>query len=917
MRLENSPEKQYYSILVPFAEEAAGQLKKQTEESGIAIRLSDGAWEDAKGMIYTALAGAASPTLEKLMNDELSKRTALPSLAPRSYREEAAAKLFHDLKATDLLECTSPLLPALLRRRVSLWQSYMTEVFTHISEYKEKIECELLCGRSMVKITGLCGDGADVHNGGRFALHIKTVGGLFLYKPHSCRADVMYEKLTEKYFCDITRAAHSLDFGDYGFCEYIEPRSAVGREAAGKYFHNLGGLCALFQALGSTDLHYENILAQESLPVLVDVETVLTPSVKRFGNEMFFSDANFLKNDRFADSINNSLYPSGLLPYQFRNMQFSILLAEAKGRGLPEYGGRVCTVRGFETEFFGGFQDIYHRCMMIKTELSDILDEFCNAPMRRLVRNTSYYGVIRNAMLSPDALQSEQTRRAAAEKLKDYFIKYDAEQLMPIAEKEIESMLGGDIPYFYCVGGEHTLYSEGKIVFSGYIETSGVENAKIRLERLSEDELKFELELLKQSLAATPTEIKDSENSEDNQPEWANAQPVTGEEALAEAERLFDKIAEAALPVPDGGVMWLEQTNEFSPQVLNSGYAKGVGGIGLFFAMIAKLSESRRERAEMLLHDCLEYDKILCQRLDGCRGLTPEQFEPGLAGGAAGELYRLSLLSELGYEEEVAVKINSIHKSLYRLSLDHAPMDIYSGLAGLVLVMCRCPDVMDKELLSRFTECILSAKTFKEDNFPELWQTVGSRVISGFGHGMAGIGAALAAAWEVVGDDKLLCAAEDAFLFEHKIYSGQKGTWPDRRPAAGGRIMHGYCSGAPGIGLALVGCMGQKDRLPYYDEDLNRATAACLNHELLSRDGICCGNGSAAEFLLSAGEALSRPELKDAAAKILGSMKRRGYRYFKPEYTPAFRPSLFHGAAGIGAVMLRFAGPDIKSPLLR
>ena len=279
MRLENSPEKQYYSILMPAAEKATSQLKKQTEESGIAISFSDEAWEDAKGIIYTALVGAASPTLEKLMNDELSKRTALPSLAPQSYREAAAAKLLNDLKMTDLLERTSPLLPTLLGRQVSLWHSYMTEVFTHISEHKEEIRHELLRGRSMWKITGLCGDGADVHNGGRFALHIKTVGGLFLYKPHSCRADVMYEKLTEKYFSDITRAAHSLDFGDYGFCEYIEPRSAVGREAAGKYFHNLGGLCALFQALGSTDLHYENILVQESLPVLVDVETVLTLSL--------------------------------------------------------------------------------------------------------------------------------------------------------------------------------------------------------------------------------------------------------------------------------------------------------------------------------------------------------------------------------------------------------------------------------------------------------------------------------------------------------------------------------------------------------------------------------------------------------------------------------------------------------------
>ncbi|MGN0595923.1 MAG: type 2 lanthipeptide synthetase LanM [Ruminiclostridium sp.] len=910
MRSYNEFQRQHYAVLAPVAEEGLKRLK-QTLQGIAGLKFGASLWNEAGEMLLRSLCAVAYPTMEKLLIDQLSRKTAIPSLAPESYKEAASAELYEKLNSTDLLKNTSPLLPELLEQRAAMWHNYLTEAFTHIALHREEIEARLLGGKAMGAIMGLSGDGADVHNGGRFTLQIRTEGGCFLYKPHSCMADVMYEKLTAAYFSDITRGAHCLDFGEYGFCEYVTARPARTGEKICRFYYNLGGLCALFQALGSTDLHFQNILGEETTPVLVDVETVLTPTVKMFGVSSRFCSA---EKDALSDAVSNSLYQSGILPGYIKDMQYSVLLTKNRGRGLPEKDGEVCTVRDFEDSFFGGFTDIYHRCMTMKREIGQIIDEFSDAPMRRLVRNTSYYSVIQQEMLSPSALQSEETKRAALSKLDYYFIKYNAPHLLPIAKMEAECMLKGDIPYFYCNGGDLDLYCEGRAVISDYIETSGVDNAKKRLEMLSEEEMGFELAMLKQALAAAPDKLpKETVSTAEPQ----RTQPITKEEALMEAERLFDRIAAAALPIPGGGAAWLEADEGLSPKIINGGFARGTGGLSLFFAMTAKAIPSRCEQAKKLLDCCLEYDKTMRRRLDSLETISQKQFALGLAEGTGGELYRLALLWELGYKDAVSNTVDSLLKNLNKLSFEEAPVDIYAGLAGLLLVMCRYPQVRNERIMERCAEKILAAKNFKQEGFPDLWQTAGSRAISGFGHGMAGIGAALMAAWELMGDDRLLSAAQDTFLFEYEIYSEQKGAWPDRRPASGGRTMHGYCSGAPGIGLALLGCNNQKDNIPYYNENMERAINACLNRKMLMKDHICCGNGSAAEFLISAGNALGRAELPLAAGEILGGIKRNGYRYFPPEYTAAFRPSLFHGAAGTGAVMLRFAYSDLPSPLLR
>ena len=107
-----------------------------------------------------------------------------------------------------------------------------------------------------------------------------------------------------------------------------------------------------------------------------------------------------------------------------------------------------------------------------------------------------------------------------------------------------------------------------------------------------------------------------------------------------------------------------------------------------------------------------------------------------------------------------------------------------------------------------------------------------------------------------------------------------------------------------------------KNILPHWQEDLDRAIKACLTTPLLFRDHLCCGNSSAVDFLLEAGAVLNREDLTQAGRMVLSRMakrRERDYVYLPQTYKPAFTPTLFYGAAGVGYVLLRAIRQELPS----
>ena len=132
--------------------------------------------------------------------------------------------------------------------------------------------------------------------------------------------------------------------------------------------------------------------------------------------------------------------------------------------------------------------------------------------------------------------------------------------------------------------------------------------------------------------------------------------------------------------------------------------------------------------------------------------------------------------------------------------------------------------------------------------------------------------------------------------------------------------MTGWCSGAPGIGLARLGGLRQLDT-PDARRDIENAIATTLACPVQTSDHLCCGNVGRVDLLIEASRRLGRPELFAEAQRRVAWLVERAERvgHYALNATPsgtAFRPGLFQGTAGIGYQLLRLASPDAVPSVL-
>ncbi len=861
-----------------------------------------------------------------------------PRLATREEKEKAAQWLLMELERTEggVLFQTAPLLEKRLKEQTDRFVDTTRELLSRLTEDWTEISRAFFVSGNPGRIVRLKTDGADPHFHGRTTCVIEAEHGAFVYKPHSCEIDVRFGELVQRRFGDFLYVPRCIPRPGYGYSEFIEALPVGSEAEIDRYFYRLGGACALFQALGSSDLHSENWIARGGFPVLVDLETLLTPTPVPFNDPQVWPDPETEQNDFLYDT-NLSLLPSSLLPGASDGRQLSVFLDDSKDSlCLPMLDGEKRAVTGHEEALCAGFSDGYDRCMRIRMELRQALEAFKELPVRVLLRNTNYYVRLLHRLSETSALRSEQKQRETADCLKDYFIRHGARHLEAVAHWEEACLLEGDIPFFYTKGGDHGLYGYDSLLVPDFFRLSGIENARERLERLSDTEKAFELGILRQSLQMALIPVSKAEEERALAAPFPDARAITKEQALREAEAVFRKLSDSALAGPGGRASWLvSRGTDHSLEAARPVLFEGTMGLGVFFSAIAAVSgeERLRRRAVSLAMTCTEQAERLISHLEQIRSLPEAAVPLGLSDGVGGVLRALTLMEQYLEEPLPGLAAGRLIGLLDQAKIEEAKeTDVYSGMAGLILALCGQPESRRTETLRRHVRRAadrLAAlrKPLRPGN-AALWDTLGKgRAISGAGHGMAGIAAALLSAGRLLNEPSYIMTAAAALEFEHGVYSDEIGTWPDLRSSSfSSNAMHGLCSGAPGIGLALLFCRKQgtpsgcETRL---EEDIRRALEAALRLPPLYVDHLCCGNSAAVEFLLEASLAVPGQEqaCREAAARLLGRMLRRkeekgDYTYFPPYFRRAFAPELLYGAAGIGYEMLRYVAPERIVPIL-
>jgi lantibiotic modifying enzyme len=244
-------------------------------------------------------------------------------------------------------------------------------------------------------------------------------------------------------------------------------------------------------------------------------------------------------------------------------------------------------------------------------------------------------------------------------------------------------------------------------------------------------------------------------------------------------------------------------------------------------------------------------------------------------------------------------------------------LDIVGGSSGTILGLLDCySDTGDKVLLKAaeaFGEHLLGKRVLFEGR--KLWRSVSAtQPLAGFGHGMSGFAYALLRLSDVTGREDFYASACEALDYEKSVFSPEHKNWPDFRKnkeQTGIEFMGGWCSGAPGIGLARLAA------LPFLDNqqirtDIENALEYVLSTGMESEknDHLCCGHASGIDFLIEAAVQLNRPELfgsvREYVSRMITRAQKKGRFSLNTDiHGPSFSPGFFSGTSGIGYIILR------------
>jgi type 2 lantibiotic biosynthesis protein LanM len=373
---------------------------------------------------------------------------------------------------------------------------------------------------------------------------------------------------------------------------------------------------------------------------------------------------------------------------------------------------------------------------------------------------------------------------------------------------------------------------------------------------------------------------------------------------------------------------------EFSPEIerfvlkpLGADLYSGLSGIALFLGALAKVTgdQAYRDLAAAAIQDVLA---DLAQADSSRPAIFGNRIGLGGAFGIGGVVYVLARLSQfLGDEEFLVGARRACSLVTPPLITDDQHLDVVSGCAGLVLGLLALYELLPEQgFLDLAIACgdhLLDCRTPGEAGL-RAWLTLNGAPLGGISHGAAGIAYALQRLYRKAPRPEFLDAAREAIAYEWSLFSPEDGNWLDLRfpPSQGKVFTSSWCHGAPGIGLARLGTLGQFD-----SEDTRRdieIALASTRRAALAADDIdhlCCGTLGRVETLLKGSQVLARPELAEAAMKsssrVVRMAQRRGaYLLFGTLSSGVHNPGFFQGLSGIGYELLRLAYPEALPSVL-
>jgi type 2 lantibiotic biosynthesis protein LanM len=844
--------------------------------------------------------------------------------------------------------------PVLLRLIASItrqWIDATSEFLTRLDADLPAIRREIL--RSVVDshVTNIEGGLSDPHNGGR-SVQIVTFddGSRVVYKPKDLQLEATWHVLVERLNCanppiDL-KTARILPYPGYGWMEFINHTECRDWAGFQRFFRRAGAWLALFHVFCATDMHDENLISAGDQPVPIDLEMILQASL---GSETT-TDPKKRSFELATEKIANSVTMIGLLPAYDRSPNNNIfglggLDGEPKSNmkwrwhnintddmrpsqstevaksspNLPHINGKYATLGDHIDDLVAGFET-YSTFLMRQRDdrtQTELFNGFAGLSVRQVIRSTNFYWMLLQRVRDHCAMDDGVLWSAQIDfiaRLADWDA--DTDPLWRLQRAERAALVELNIPRFLSPSDE-TEISGGIGTSVHTAGTAGLDRARDRLKSLNQQEIAWQVEVIRQSTITVSNSARRAAVATDvRQPLCSHTLTApTPEYFIAEAGRIAGVLSSLAIRSGPSaawiGLGWLGDTEVCQLVPLGVDLYNGTCGIAIFLAAYARLT-GQEAAATLAL-------AALSDLRQNIRAPTAARMARSVGiGGALGLgsiVYALTLLSNLMNNHEL---LTDAHIAAQLVSDDliaaDQDLDIIGGSAGAILgLLCLYRATEASDVLERATKCgdhLLGRRRFGPEG-RRTWrgQGVGPKALNGMSHGAAGFAYSLASLSKATGRDDFTTAAFESIAFENASYDAARGNWPDFRSGTEVSWPCQWCHGATGIGLARIAMAerGGPDATTLL-ADVQKALKGTEQAWPNITDTLCCGTLGSIEFLCEASSALGKMDLRDLASRRLmmiveSAASSGGYRWHVG--SNKFNLGLFRGLAGVGYTLLR------------
>lgn len=789
----------------------------------------------------------------------------------------------------------------------------------------------------------------DFHNDGEthaiitYSCEVKIV-----YKVKNPAGNLIFENIIKK----IVRENYKLPFlfpkrlikNNYYWEEYIEHISTDNEQKLESFYETIGKYLAIFYVLGISDIIRDNIIANDGIPVFIDIECLLKPVLKASNRDVFPSADKFLKE---------SVIGTGLLPFWTPNKssdagtnfggisQTEIYVPKQhlyfgnNGKivyeieNLPKSSTHIpfrhekLNTKIICSKISNGFIDT---CCFLMTHKKWIIDYIrnliydFNINSRILMRHTSVYNIILKESLHPDYLKNSRKRKRFLNYLDN---SYDEvcfpQELIEIEKKELENL---NIPVFYSKPHNKTVFHKEK--HFDIIQNSGFDSMIKRLKCLSSKTIKEQNTLIEKSMACFEVISSSFDNSEKKTHNFIEKKGNDSYFVKKYVIRLAEKMLQDSLWI-DKSWQWIDigvgRAGQWEVSPKKHGIYDGLDGLGLFYLYLYDTTKIKRFKkvAESILKKSLfafnHFDPSKSYHL-----FSPFNFP-------FSTLYFYWHYQNVTGERGFADIDELLEEKLIPFVRNHvcaeSYLDVANGCSGLLIFLLDYYNYRKLKSLELPIHLIVQhlLKSAIRTSKGITWQSKKFKKLVGFAHGNAGFLYSLSKYYGTFGytnnDIEFL---KGIIHYNDSYFSNYQYGWKDLRYREETIAAPSWCHGSSGILLAYLEAQNQLSLK--FDIDWNKISNAIIQSGFKSSSHcLCHGMLGNAEVLIAVGDYTNNPNLKVfVKEKILYEMQKNQNEFnWRTGFTNGkfALNGLFLGTSGIAYNLLKiFVNQNLPSLLV-